>query len=197
MTSESAPLKGRLPRAVVFDVDLTCWPVWVDTHVDPPLKRKGNDVNLIYDRYGQSLSFYPDVPKILMDLHHSGVHLGAASRTGDPKAMRQGLTEMLIPGSKRPPTKPNALKPFVPSETTSAITMFDSLEIYPGSKLTHFKEIHKKTGIPYEEMLFFDDESRNREVTKLGVHFVLVGNSGVTRKLFEQGLEQWRTARGE
>lgn len=38
----------------------------------------------------------------------------------------------------------------------------------PGSKLRHFKSIHKKTGIAYADMLFFDDESRNKEVEQLG-----------------------------
>ena len=57
----------------------------------------------------------------------------------------------------------------------------------PGSKLKHFKKIHERTGIPYDEMvifispqclladrlkfsqLFFDDEHRNSEVESLGM----------------------------
>jgi hypothetical protein len=27
------------------------------------------------------------------------------------------------------------------------------MEIYPGSKLRHFREIHRRTGIPYEQMV--------------------------------------------
>ena len=58
---------------------------------------------------------------------------------------------------------------------TAAVQFFDQLEIYPGelrpvspvilsthglipysgSKIKHFKELHKKTGIPYSEMVFF------------------------------------------
>jgi len=34
-------------------------------------------------------------------------------------------------------------------------------EIYPGSKKTHFAKFTRDTAIPYNEMLFFDDESRN------------------------------------
>ena len=40
-------------------------------------------------------------------------------------------------------------------------------------------------------MLFFDDEVRNREVSQLGVTFVLV-KRGMTERLFEHGLDKWR-----
>lgn len=35
---------------------------WVDTHVDTPIKRKGNAINKVVDRHGQPLSFFPHVP---------------------------------------------------------------------------------------------------------------------------------------
>jgi hypothetical protein len=41
------------------------------------------------------------------------------------------------------------------------LTLFDVSghnEVYPGSKLAHFKAIHKRSGIDYEDMLFFDNE---------------------------------------
>ena len=31
--------------------------------------------------------------------------------------------------------------------------MFDQLETYPGDKRKHFEELHKKTGLPYAEMV--------------------------------------------
>lgn len=41
---------GRLPKMAVFDLDYTLWPLWVDTHVDTPLKRKGEAINKVVDR---------------------------------------------------------------------------------------------------------------------------------------------------
>ena len=42
--------------------------------------------------------------------------------------------------------------------------------------------------------VFYDDEYRNSEVTKLGVMFVLV-DRGLDHKVFDKGLEKWRRAR--
>jgi len=61
-----------------------------------------------------------------------------------------------------------------------------------GSKLRHFGELQRQTGVKHPDMLFFDDESRNREVEKLGVTFILIGRDGVTKRVFEKGLEEWR-----
>ena len=39
-----------LPRLLVFDLDYTLWPFWVDTHVTPPLKVKDGGSKAV-DRY--------------------------------------------------------------------------------------------------------------------------------------------------
>lgn len=49
----------------------------------------------------------------------------------------------------------------------------DYLEIYPGSMLEHFQSLSEKPGIPCSGILFLNDEIRNHEVCKLGVHFKL------------------------
>jgi magnesium-dependent phosphatase 1 len=44
------------------------------------------------------------------------------------------------------------------------------VEISYGCKTTHFQRLHHKTGIPYEQMAFFDNEIWNiQSVSRLGV----------------------------
>ncbi|KAF8602019.1 magnesium-dependent phosphatase-1 [Ceratobasidium sp. AG-I] len=168
-----------MPKLVAFDLDYTLWDFWVDTHVSPPFKRDGSSINQVADRYKTPISFYKDVPWILQHLVDTECHIAACSRTSATEEARQLLGLLLLP----PPPSSTGPK--------RAIEFFDTLEIYPGSKIKHFKTLHKKTGIPYSEMLFFDDEMRNKEVESLGMTMQHV-RDGMTRKVFQQGLELWR-----
>jgi len=168
----------RLPALIVFDLDYTLWDLWIDTHVTGPLRRPGNSLNRVIDRHGFEVSFYPDVPRILHEISGKTT-LALCSRTGDPDMARNALRLLLVP-----PTSGSM-------EAKPALEYFQQKEIYPGSKINHFKALHRKTGIPYSEMLFFDDERRNREVESLGVTFVLVSR-GVNHQGFWDGVKQWR-----
>jgi len=53
-----------LPKLMVFDLDYTLWPFWVDTHISGPLKAT-KDGLVVKDRYGESCGFYSDVAGIL------------------------------------------------------------------------------------------------------------------------------------
>ena len=114
---------------------------------------------------------YPEVPGILKSLRENGIVLGVASRTPEIEGAKSLV------------------------ETLGWNKYFSYKEIYPGSKVTHFDKLSKNSGIPYKDMLFFDDESRNiTDLEKKGVVSILV-HSGVNIKVIEQGLARFERER--
>ncbi|KAL2070511.1 hypothetical protein VTL71DRAFT_13537 [Oculimacula yallundae] len=172
--------EGALPKLIVFDLDYTLWPFWVDTHVTPPLKAAPTH-DSVKDRFGESFSFYNEVPSILSMLQASGIKVGAASRTSAPDLGREMLRLLHISDAD--------------GKKKKSIEFFDHMEIYPGSKITHFNKLQKATGLRFEDMLFFDDEARNKNVESLGVTMYLV-RDGVNRAEMEKGIKEWRKRHG-
>jgi magnesium-dependent phosphatase 1 len=167
-----------LPKLFVFDLDYTLWPFWVDTHVTPPIKAQEGGLK-VKDRYGEGYGFYNDVGGILDALRQKSIKIGIASRTCAPDLAREMLSLLKVP--KTSSASPNR-----------ALDFFDYLQIYPGSKTTHFQRLQRESGIEFEEMLFFDDESRNKNVEPLGVVMWLIMD-GVTRDEIDAGVRSWRT----
>ncbi|KAL1896745.1 hypothetical protein Sste5346_004377 [Sporothrix stenoceras] len=210
-----------LPRLVIFDLDYTLWPFWVDTHVVAPIRvvgegeddaptkgRRGSRKQrqqvaaakeietsdstfrpvTVVDKYKETFAFYRDVPHVLQALPLAGISMGVASRTSAPELGREMLRLLRVPASL-----PGAEDD---GEVKMAIKVFDAgLEIYPTNKLRHMETLQKRTDIPYEEFLFFDDESRNRNVETLGVTMFLV-RDGVTWDSVERGVRAWRRRHG-
>ncbi|KAL9939730.1 hypothetical protein V8E36_001547 [Tilletia maclaganii] len=184
-TLDELKQSGPLPALCVFDLDYTLWPCWVDTHVDPPLKRRGTDINRVYDRSGTPLSFFPHVPAILFWLRKNDLPVAVASRTSAPNAARQALRGLYL--------EDRTITSEEPREAIPGISFMKHMEIYPGSKIQHFKAIHNALGHKYEDMVFYDDEYRNAEVGRqLGVHFVEVGHSGTDVATFVRGIKEWQ-----
>lgn len=171
---------GVLPKMIVFDLDYTLWPFWVDTHVTPPLKAN-TDHSAAKDRTGENFAFYNEVPSILFSLQEKAITVAVASRTHAPDLGREMLRLLHVTdhdGKKR-----------------KSIEFFDHFEIYPGSKITHFNRLQKTTGLKYEDMLFFDDEHRNKEVESLGVTMYLI-RDGVSKEEINKGVREWRKRNG-
>lgn len=156
---------GSKPKLVAFDLDYTLWPFWVDTHVDPPFRkdRKGR----VVDARNHKVDQYPEVTAVLKELHAEGYSLAVASRTGETDGANQLLK--LFDWDK----------------------YFTYKEIYPGSKVNHFARIKRDSGLEYNEMLFFDDEHRNKlDLDKIGVLMILVPD-GVTKDLIKEGMKEY------
>ncbi|CAK7270969.1 hypothetical protein SEPCBS57363_004375 [Sporothrix epigloea] len=213
-----------LPRLVVFDLDYTLWPFWVDTHTTPPIRPAGEEEKVpksrrarykkekeaaaaadtnndssfrpvtVIDRYGETFAFYRDVPRILQALPLAGLKMAVASRTSAPELAREMLTLLRVPRAPAKETKDG--KAAAGKEAATALGVFDAgLEIYPTNKLRHMDALQRRTAIPYEEFLFFDDESRNRNVESVGVTMFLV-RDGVTWDAVERGVRAWRRRHG-
>ncbi|KAH0544381.1 hypothetical protein FGG08_001522 [Glutinoglossum americanum] len=167
-----------VPALIVFDLDYTLWPFWVDTHVCAPLKGKDGGQRVV-DRLGESFAFYPHVPQIFRDARMKNVSLAAASRTEAPELARDMLKSLVVDGKLR------------------GVDYFDYMQIYPGSKTTHLAKLQKQSGVDFADMLFFDDEARNRNVeSELGVLMYLV-RDGITNDEVDRAVREWRSKRGK
>jgi magnesium-dependent phosphatase 1 len=153
---------------IVFDLDFTLWDcggTWCD-HTLPPYKKLTD--NLITDSAGRKIKLYPETIPVLEYLKMHNIHAAVASRTGEPNWARQLLNLFNIN------------------------QYFEYQEIYPGSKIGHLHSIKKNSGIPFNEMYFFDDEYRNiDEVKALGVNCYFVGN-GITASHIGAALSKFR-----
>ena len=146
---------------VVFDLDFTLWDcggTWCD-HTNPPFYKQNG---IVRDDDDRTIRLYPDVQSILKDLSEQNISLGIASRTGAP----DWADELM--------------------QLFDIKKYFQYFEIYPGSKINHFRSLQEKTGLTYSDMIFFDDEYRNiSEVGQLGVEAVFV-EDGVNRKMLQE-----------
>ncbi|KAH3688573.1 hypothetical protein WICPIJ_000454 [Wickerhamomyces pijperi] len=167
------------PKVVVFDLDYTLWPCWCDTHISPPVKAKSTDI--VIDKRKFELSFYKDVPKIFEELIANDVLIVSASRTCAPAVARKLLTLLHI-------------------NDQPAIDHFDFMEWGTFSKTKHIKAAMDRIkqemdlDIPFEEVILFDDEWRNKDVESIGVHFAHLPNEdvGLTYDIFQKALFSYR-----
>ncbi|KAI8970414.1 magnesium-dependent phosphatase-1 [Mycotypha africana] len=174
-------LPTKLPKMVVFDLDYTLWPTWIDCTGGPPYTYDDSN-NTIVNTLGEVLGFFEHTATIISIIKSvPDTKIGLASRTQTPEWARKAISLLRIPQLNNTTLRENV----------------DYMEIYPGSKLKHFKSLSEKSGISCYDMLFFDDESRNKEVTKLGVHFVKVDTrTGITLFQFENALHAFASNSG-
>jgi magnesium-dependent phosphatase 1 len=153
----------KKPALIVFDLDFTLWPFRVDKNAKSPfsVSKRGN----VIDVRGRVFKTFSEVPQLLMTLTSNGYTLAVASRIEDIAGAYQLL------------------------QLFGITQYFKYKEIYPSTKKVHFNQLHIKTGMEFDRMIFFDDDKRNvRDVSRLGVMVFQVPQSGMTFNLLNTAL---------
>lgn len=166
----------RHPKVIVFDLDYTLWPYFVDSFVQPPISKHQPKKNtqLVVDSYGSDLSGFPDVTRILHTLKHHCLedeqHLAIASRSPAEEIARQVIDHL------------------------GWTSYFSSFQIYPSCKTNHMNQIKRDLGFKrFDEVLFFDDHPANITSTRgIGVMAIKVYEAkGLTMNDLFHGLKEY------
>ncbi|KAI5057744.1 hypothetical protein GOP47_0027759, partial [Adiantum capillus-veneris] len=123
----------------------------------------------------ESPRLYPEARGILNALKEKEVKMAIASRTPTPDIAQVFLNKLGL------------------------TSLFVDMEIFPSwtHKTEHLKNIQQKTSIPYNSMLFFDDEDRNiQSVSRMGVTSILV-DDGVNIKALREGLTDFTRSKNQ
>ncbi|XP_020588441.1 magnesium-dependent phosphatase 1 [Phalaenopsis equestris] len=114
-------------------------------------------------------SLYPQAKGIIHAFQERGIEMAIASRSPTPDIANTFIDKLSLKSM------------FVAKEIFSSWT----------HKAEHFQRIHRRTGVPFNSMLFFDDEYRNIDtVSKMGVTSILVDN-GVNLQELYSGLDKF------
>mmetsp|Transcript_119337 Transcript_119337/g.382511 ORF Transcript_119337/g.382511 Transcript_119337/m.382511 type:complete len:192 (+) Transcript_119337:290-865(+) len=167
---------AKLPAAVLVDLDYTCWPFWLCHHATGPPFAQHHDGFAVVDCSGRPIEMYPEAPAVLCALHSLGVPLVACSRSDEPEWCR-AVAELYV------------LDPSTGLRFGGAL--HEASVIRPArSKVEHLREIQAALGVPFQELLFFDDERRIcDEGEAMGVRCVCVAGTGLNLDALAQGLQ--------
>lgn len=167
---------------IVFDLDACCWlpemyQLW-GQEASP--FSKTSDPAVLKTARGTPVRLIGDVRNIWQRLNADGVTVAVASRSDEPDWARECLRKFTI--------------------DDAGTTMWEvagngeRVEIYKGSKQQHFQELHRKTRVPFTEMIFFDDDPSNiRDVSRLGVTCILTPH-GVTKEKYDEGMRAYASS---
>ncbi|EKX39232.1 hypothetical protein GUITHDRAFT_143640 [Guillardia theta CCMP2712] len=172
-----------LPKVVAFDLDATLWyPEMYQLWGGGSPFKKNNDKTLT-DRSGTRCYLMGNTAEILREIKTSprwkGAKIAYCSCTDEPTWADE------------------CMRLFEIGDGMTLESVVDIKEIFKSSKSTHFRNIHKKTGIPYEDMIFFDNEAHNcHTVAPLGVTCIHTPR-GMTEEVWKNGLRQFAKNRGK
>jgi magnesium-dependent phosphatase 1 len=187
-------IPGRLPRLVVFDLDACVWHPEMYELDDAPTAPVHADLGFGRQVAGlqagdSTVRLYEGALIALRELHthpaFGNVKLASASSSLVPEyswACMAGLE--ILPG--------------VPVSDAFSYQQIGREGKLSPDKRTHFRELTQESGIPYEEMLFFDDCSFGDHVGDIHRQLGVTGQrtpNGMTEAEWREGLAQFAADR--
>lgn len=218
----AAPLK-----IAVFDLDYTVWlPEMYQLNGPPKQVKKrtssqqgrnstatSNDVGgneyIIVDQSNTQIRLFPGASYALSqinklrDVHNMDILAAVASRTDEPQWASMCMDWLTVPhyddngDSGGDGTSDSKSRSNSSSKEKTLTACFDHVIIGFNDKKWHFERIQQLTRIPYESMVFFDNEMRNiRSVKELGVKCIYTPD-GMTADSWHEALGLFDMSAGE
>mmetsp|Transcript_10731 Transcript_10731/g.18953 ORF Transcript_10731/g.18953 Transcript_10731/m.18953 type:complete len:187 (+) Transcript_10731:186-746(+) len=169
---------SQVPGCVVFDLDNCAWTpemyqLWGRGGAPFTPLKNGN----VKDRGGHEVALMGSVREIWNELDTDpkweNTLVAVASTCDEPEWARECLSKIVLRVDQG-------------GRSRLMEDVIEVAEIHKGSKKTHFQNIHRQTGVAFEDMVFFDDQRGNCEaVATLGVSCYLTPTEGVTRHAWE------------
>jgi magnesium-dependent phosphatase 1 len=173
-----------LPKVIAFDLDGTLWSpemyeLWGGGA--PFTAHRGGEY--VTDRKGERVNLLGTSRQVLEELCSTEAYkkgeftIAYVSTCDEPAWARECLTKITLHGGK-----------LTMSEAASVHEIYKARD-----KTVHFAAVHKKTGVAYEDMIFFDNQTNNiRDVTPIGVHCVYCPD-GITDEIWRRGITEFNS----
>eukprot|EP00667_Euglena_gracilis_P023758 EG_transcript_26989 len=170
-------VSGRLPRLVAFDLDATVWfPEMCHLYgggAPFSVLPNGN----VQDRNGTEVYLMGDARRILHTLktapEWADTKVAYCSGTDEPGWARELMRKIDV------------------GDGITLEEVADYMQIRKGTKDSLFRAIQEQSDVPFEEMLFFDNETPNiRSVAPLGVTTIYCPK-GLTADVWDRGLQEF------
>ncbi|CAJ1955765.1 unnamed protein product [Cylindrotheca closterium] len=192
--SNGSSARSKLPSMIVFDLDDCLWtpemhelPGMPEIPVHGDLDDNGTQgvVGLQVMRYQDTVKLYPGARKVLHELatnpKYKDITLATASSSLEPSysyACLDGIE--ILPG-------------VVMGDMMSHNQIGRTGRLSP-DKVDHFRLLHEESGIPYTEMLFFDDCNWGDHCARVSERYGVVGQQtpyGLQWEEFLQGMSKF------
>ncbi|KAG7387114.1 Magnesium-dependent phosphatase 1, partial [Phytophthora pseudosyringae] len=196
----------HIPRLVVFDLDFTLWYPEMYELWGAPFK-KNAATGAVTDCKGEQVHFFGAVHAVLSILEtdpqfRDTTEVAVASRTTEPKwaktcmrLMDVDIGDVTSKDEAEEEEEEKSEQEDEEAEKKSLQSVVDYEAIYPRNKRVHFEQLKKDSGIPYEDMLFFDNEYGNvHDIQELGVTSAYCPQ-GLTEGSWIQGMEEFQAAK--